>query len=120
MRISDWSSDVCSSDLPLSHAPSRPDHATDHVDERRIDVLPNRIIGVITANREFALYKSQCHSLHHQRVVHAQHINAIAQPRRALHPVDHALVAMAEGGTHGFYVSLNHRSHGRIALARGA
>src|SRR3546814_9497886 len=75
MRISDWSSDVCSSDLPLSHAPSRPDHATDHVDERRIDVLPNRIIGVITANREFALYKSQRHSLHHQRVVHAQHIN---------------------------------------------
>src|SRR3546814_3021264 len=88
MRISDWSSDVCSSDLPLSHAPSRPDHATDHVDERRIDVLPNRIIGVITAYREFALYKSQRHSLHHQRVVHAQHINAIAQPRRAIHPVD--------------------------------
>src|SRR3546814_10300943 len=70
MRISDWSSDVCTSPLPLSHAPSRPDHATDHVDERRIDVLPNRIIGVITANREFALYKSQRHSLHHQRVVH--------------------------------------------------
>src|SRR3546814_2930781 len=40
MRISDWSSDVCSSDLPERNCPLRRLFMEAHLDRRRVDAMP--------------------------------------------------------------------------------
>src|SRR3546814_7398774 len=46
MRISDWSSDVCSSDLYVIGARNLTDRTETTIVERKVDQNPERIIGV--------------------------------------------------------------------------
>src|SRR3546814_17204589 len=71
MRISDWSSDVCSSDLPSAGLDRSP--------------------------------------LHHERIVGAQHIDAITQARSLIRGVDQDLVAVTQRGLHRLSMNMDDR-----------
>src|SRR3546814_5487956 len=56
MRISDWSSDVCSSDLPADHSPGEPgdDHDGEHCDEGQEHAVHVRPVGTASGVHDVA------------------------------------------------------------------
>src|SRR3546814_6797638 len=84
MRISDWSSDVCSSDLAVEHARQR----------NIVDVVPGRLrIGTILSPAGHA-------PIDEPGIVGEQHLGAKAEPLHHAGPIalDDAVGALAQTG----------------------
>ena len=56
--------------------------------------------GIVAADRQLGAPPDQREPLHHQRAVEPQHIDAVAQPRRAVAAIDQDIVAVAERRRH--------------------
>src|SRR3546814_20842346 len=76
MRISDWSSDVCSSDLPVGRMDVHARHHQAHVDERRTEEPIEPGTPVLVERDHY----DREHHAHHQRALDQAFVAARASP----------------------------------------
>ena len=63
---------------PLDDLPSRPDHPADAVDVVNVAIRPIGIGGVVRLHGDPPPHGMERQPLHHHRIVHPNHVNAVA------------------------------------------
>src|SRR3546814_3135467 len=76
---------------------------------RAINVRPGRISRIIARERDQPSAGLDRNPLHHERIVGAQHIDAITQARSLIRGVDQDLVAVTQRGLHRLSMNMDDR-----------
>src|SRR3546814_16383178 len=69
---------------------------------------------VVADHRNAPLSRRARDTLHHQHIVHAEHVNAVAQPRRGVAAVYQYIVAVVERRRHRIAFDANDAERARI------
>src|SRR3546814_4022867 len=77
------------------------------MDRRAINVRPGRISRIIARDRDQPSAGLDRNPLHHERIVGAQHIDAITQARSLIRGVDQDLVAVTQRGLHRLSMNMD-------------
>ena len=104
----------------LAQRAAEPEDAADDIDGALFETAPTRIGGIVAQHRDPLALRFDRHALDVEHVIHAHHIDSVAQARLAIAQIDHHFVAVMQGGSAGRRVTAMARLEGLDPMGRFA